>query len=480
MISAPSIDAAGCAAPETGDAIVNSGKPDNDFGEKLISFFHHGEKMNKHEDADEGDTCPKIFKKIEANSKALPKPELQQLLTKFTGIKTNPDQQEYASSILETITGVLEGNGVSGDTDIAYALSELRSFIVQLGSEEKEAIMARMPQAIEYFQQPGRAAANNADQIGSILCPLENFSELTGTPVAYRLQMEPQLETGIVPGEAEQAIDPETVVSVSNNAFESSASIEAVISKGKIQGAVEVADSESQAAKDVPEALDNSKAGAAETESGSREPAITEKTRSGEPALDNSLMEKKADIMKAAEKMPNGRLDIGNAVTFKAETSEANKKEIIKSAADNAISKLSDILSAYEGQESTQFELRLEPENLGKLYISLSMSEDGLRALIRTEDTQVQDLLSSEISTLFEKLSENGVEIKSLDVICTDAGTKQFDGQNSGGTFTGRGSGSSWGRSQKDIQTTYEEIGSPAIFTWSYEEAVGSTVSYSA
>ncbi len=45
-----------------------------------------------------------------------------------------------------SVTGVLEGKGVLSDTDIAFLSAEAKSLFDQLSGEEKEAIMARMPQ----------------------------------------------------------------------------------------------------------------------------------------------------------------------------------------------------------------------------------------------------------------------------------------------------------------------------------------------
>ncbi len=108
------------------------------------------------------------------------------------------------------------------------------------------------------------------------------------------------------------------------------------------------------------------------------------------------------------------------------------------------------------------------------------MGEDGLRALIRTKDSQVHSLLSSEISLLADKLSENGVQIKSLDVICSDMGGEQFDSQYSGNPHAGQDTPSFGGRHPEDVQSAYEELGSTQIYAWANEELIGSTVSYRA
>jgi hypothetical protein len=88
----------------------------------------------------------------------------------------NPEHRALVAATQETITGVLEGNGVSGDTDIAgdsiaSALTELRNCFSQLGSGEKEAILARMPQATLLFEEPDSAATQTPMEAGSITWP---------------------------------------------------------------------------------------------------------------------------------------------------------------------------------------------------------------------------------------------------------------------------------------------------------------------
>ena len=99
----------------------------------------------------------------------------------------------------------------------------------------------------------------------------------------------------------------------------------------------------------------------------------------------------------------------GAQATTAAEKPAATPESSAAAPVRQAFRTLADLLSSYEEEGSRQFEIQLEPENLGKLSVTLSMNEDGLKALIRTKDAQVQSLLASDIRSLAAKLSENGV-----------------------------------------------------------------------
>ncbi len=152
--------------------------------------------------------------------------------------------------------------------------------------------------------------------------------------------------------------------------------------------------------------------------------------------------------------------------------------DIIRTAADSALSKLSEIMSSFGEHSASRFEIQLEPENLGSLSISLSMSSNGLKALIRTKDSQVQSLLASEINSLLDKLGENNVQIKSIDVICTGSGGDELLNQNSGNTHSGRNSHAYRGNYAETVQTAYEE--KTQYYAWVNEDVLGSTVVYRA
>ena len=486
MISAASIDAAGSVLPETQSGAKNGDTTEKGF---LDIFSTVSKECPKETDtkaaAGNGETSK--LKPDEEDTDSSVRDVLDQILqlAALIGQYANQADQEVVSSVQETITGVLEGNGVSDDTDIASVLTGLQTCFTQLGSEEKEAILARMPQATTLLQEVNRAATGNLDQIDSIPCPLENFSEPAENPAGSASQSGVQQTTAeqagnsITAAAAGDAIRVTASATSEANGGEAASNADAIVSQN---GTPTQTDTD----KNVFKAQDTQTAdvGAAAETADENAAAATEETGGEEASADTDVEGDKTQNTRTGEtegaSSPDSAETTGTQAAFTADNTPRYTNNDLRTAADNALTKLSDILESYDGTENNRFEIQLEPENLGKLSITLTMGEDGLRAQIRAKDVQIQSLLSSEISTLVEKLSENGVQIKSLDVICADMGGEQLGGQSPGGMFDGQGSGQSRGRHPEDILTAYEETGSNQIYAWADEELLGSTVSYRA
>ena len=460
MITSILINTAGAAVTEGSGTINNDNESETDFSQALSLASNEDSVITKTTASaapDETDT--EETEKSDGTWDLL----LEQLyqLADFVGQQADMQIEEDIASKLSNIIGVLEGNGVSGDMDIAAQLAEVQGCIQRLGSEEKEAIMARMPQLAELFQQADAAATEGELQFCSNLCPLENTSEPQEAPLAAM----------------------QDAKALADEAPEEQYGVEAVL--------IEASNASRAAETDSFEAADAAKTDAADTAEAetagvtSRQPeaqaAQQEQGGSAEPDDGTKDYRTEAGQADEAVKITDGGLtdSEGSAVAAWNNADGTQPNDVIKMAADNALSKLSDILSSYDEPVSDQFEIQLEPENLGKLSITLSMGNEGLRALIRTSDTQVQSLLSSEINALADKLSENGVEIKSLDVICTDMGGGQLDSKNPGNSFYGQQAASYGSKRPEDVQTAYEESNITHI-ALAADALLGSTVSYRA
>lgn len=328
------------------------------------------------------------------------------------------EQKEAAASAMTAITDVLEGNGASGKMDIA-ALPAGEPALP--GSQEEEAILARMPQNPETAQEPGSAATEEKTELCSNLCPLENISEHEQMRVltAAAAGREDAGEGGL-PANREGAATASPVGEGAGNAQ-----------------------------------LEEESAGPGQSEDKADAAAREEETEQPEPKnLSAPGMEGRAS--QAAE---NPAADRGETV-------------------GGALLRLEEILSSYEDKKGKTFEIQLEPERLGKLSISLAMEQEGLKAVIRTKDALVQSLLASEISALAEKLSENGVQIKRMDVVCGEPGSWQPDGRGNDSPDPRRNGGPPWGRSFPPMQTAYDGSDGTQYYISVYEEMLGSTVSY--
>ena len=491
MISAASFDDAVSVLTDTHSATTKGDKAAFGFGEIFSSvseknFQQPGtDRVAGDEEAGSGSLAEKTDEDPAVS------PELITQLMQLIGQYANPENQALVASTQETITGVLEGNGVSGDTDIASALTELQNCFSQLGSNEKEAILARMPQATKLFEEPDSAAKQMPLSGGSISCPLENPSETTGAPTVQQTQTGMPQDAGDTAGQtAEQTADFSAITATYVSAEAEAGGIEAAgdgdhASDPETQAAnsrTQTAIPETEAARSATAANSHGNEPALSgTEAASAITDSADETQSGDASTGDGVGEGEKDTGKTDRTQAAANRDyFQSAATVKDETAENGTADAVRTATGSALEKLTDILSSYDGSDNNRFEIQLEPENLGKLSISLMMGEDGLRALIRTKDTQVQGLLSSEINMLVDKLSENGVQIKSMDVVCADMGGEQFDSQYSGNANSGQNAPSYGSRRPDDIESAYEELGSTQIYAWASEELIGSTVSYRA
>ncbi|MCL1890229.1 MAG: flagellar hook-length control protein FliK [Desulfovibrionaceae bacterium] len=80
---------------------------------------------------------------------------------------------------------------------------------------------------------------------------------------------------------------------------------------------------------------------------------------------------------------------------------------------------------------SKQIILRLDPPELGKLTLSLTMAQGEIKAVIRTENTATTQVISEQLSQLKASLEEQGFKVSSLEVETrtqNHAGTEQWNG----------------------------------------------------
>jgi len=80
---------------------------------------------------------------------------------------------------------------------------------------------------------------------------------------------------------------------------------------------------------------------------------------------------------------------------------------------------------------SKQIILRLDPPELGKLTLSLTMAQGEIKAVIRTENTATTQMISEQLSQLKASLEEQGFKVSSLEVETrtqNHAGTEHWNG----------------------------------------------------
>ena len=117
----------------------------------------------------------------------------------------------------------------------------------------------------------------------------------------------------------------------------------------------------------------------------------------------------------------------GSAFTSQLESLSSMELEELSNAVDTAIEQMSDDLASVTSEAQT-VKIRLEPEKLGSLAITLTAGDGGITAKIRADNAQAAVLLSSEVEKIVAALQDKGLQVKNVDV-----GYGQLGGQTGSG-----------------------------------------------
>ena len=119
-----------------------------------------------------------------------------------------------------------------------------------------------------------------------------------------------------------------------------------------------------------------------------------------------------------ADKKETASLKDGeSAVPIHITPLKTEPQEIDKSASvEKALSKLTEDLKSVEHGVS-EIKIVLEPESLGKLTISVSRTENGITARIKSDDKEICGIISGQIQKLVAAMEESGIKIKDVDVL---------------------------------------------------------------
>jgi hypothetical protein len=155
------------ASPDINTGAKKEEGSDDSFSGILSDLSKMSKSMEKSENWKEKDSGKHEGEDENTSADMASLTQLYELLGSLE-VSAGAEQKEAIASVKAAIAGVLEGNGASGNMDIAALLTEgLRL----LGSKEKEAILARMPQNLEMAQEPGSAVKEDENLLHSNLCP---------------------------------------------------------------------------------------------------------------------------------------------------------------------------------------------------------------------------------------------------------------------------------------------------------------------
>lgn len=128
---------------------------------------------------------------------------------------------------------------------------------------------------------------------------------------------------------------------------------------------------------------------------------------------------------------------------------EAKLKDAILDQVGSNIRELID--NKLESPDKREIKIRLKPEELGSVEITLVKSADGvIEAHFRTENPQTQQLLNETLAQLRESLENSGIKVGSLETSCGST----FAGPDGGGSSREENDGVN---TQTHLRTTFDE-----------------------
>ncbi|MDR3278382.1 MAG: flagellar hook-length control protein FliK [Oscillospiraceae bacterium] len=102
-------------------------------------------------------------------------------------------------------------------------------------------------------------------------------------------------------------------------------------------------------------------------------------------------------------------------------------------AKENLIEELVERIEYMREADTNQMSVQLKPEYLGKVSLTLSMTEGGVQVKINAADPGVRAMINGQIDTLIENLSEKGIRVERMDVVYTGVGENSYTDPNARG-----------------------------------------------
>lgn len=189
----------------------------------------------------------------------------------------------------------------------------------------------------------------------------------------------------------------------------------------------------------------------------------TEKTSDSERRDDSrTIIMSKEDFVSGLEQAA----DTGET----SELQQADFREIVNQVVERIKVNLS--------SDSTSMEMRLNPENLGRVAINIVSKNGLMRAEIHTENEAAKEAIESQLQVLKENIQQKGIRVDEIEVNISDfhfADSKNSESEAN----NGEGSNSSRGkRSSLSMAGDSGEISEAAQNAREILENTGSTVSY--
>ena len=159
-----------------------------------------------------------------------------------------------------------------------------------------------------------------------------------------------------------------------------------------------------------------------------------------EEAQDNTAAESTAvleDVLKSKLTLEGAENKTSDSGTGKQENAQTQTKaEAVNEIAGNLSQNIQDVFAnaVQEAAQVNPVEVQLNPENLGKLHITVSARNGVLTAEIATQNEQVKRAVESQMSMLKENLESQGIKVDAVEITVQShafEGGQNLQGNNS-------------------------------------------------
>ncbi len=111
----------------------------------------------------------------------------------------------------------------------------------------------------------------------------------------------------------------------------------------------------------------------------------------------------------------------------------------VKVNTQNVIDQIVQSAKMVKGDGTSQLEIQLRPEHLGKVTLLLTATEDGVTARIKAQSEQVRGMLTSGLTDLVASLKDMGINMKHIDITHSEMSSDLSRGNSQQQSMHGQG-----------------------------------------
>ena len=273
----------------------------------------------------------------------------------------------------------------------------LAQLFMQVSGGETEADLLLNPQFVELMQDISKLGENLMGQLGistgemdEVLAQLElleqpvPLEQTLGTEQSAGMEQSAEMEQSAIPLENQQNVQENTEAVVENNLTAAEAS-------GEVQ-------------------LNQERGDAAENDGGqSGNPSEMSFRENGMKGAKESTVQQDGSLQGTVSFTESLENQVALEISVGENSySSVDPLDVIRQIADNVRVSLS--------QENSSMEMQLNPENLGKIYLQVSVREGSVHATIAAQNEAVRAALESQVAELKENLNQAGVKVDAVEV----------------------------------------------------------------